>query len=250
MRVSLPAAAAALLLGVCAPVAADDTLLFNATAGTWMQDIDGHVSSDADRVDLQDDLGYSDRTDSYFHIAIEHPLPLLPNLRLQKADIDQSASGRLTRSIVFDGETYGIATDITSSADIEQIDLTAYYDLLDGPISLDLGLAARYVDGQVSISDGLRTSSAAFEGVLPMAYARVAVDLPLTGLWLGARAQGLAWQGEQLIDAEAQIGWRSRLGMGVELGYRALRLKVDEFDELDAARIDVRGPYAALSLNF
>jgi hypothetical protein len=53
-----------------------------------------------------------------------------------------------------------------------------------------------------------------------------------------------------MTDANAQIGWRSRQGVGVELGYRWYRADLGRYGELDSAKTDVSGPFATLSLRF
>ena len=77
-----------------------------------------------------------------------------------------------------------------------------------------------------------------------------AIDLPLTGLWLGAEAQGVSYQDNSLMEFNAQLGYESKLGFGIEAGWRSVRIEVAEFDDVDSAKIDISGPYAALNYHF
>ena len=83
-----------------------------------------------------------------------------------------------------------------------------------------------------------------------MLYGKIRADLPLTGLWIGAQAQGKSYDDNSLIEFDAQIGWESEVGFGIEAGYRAVQIELDTFDDVDNADIDVSGPYAAVNYHF
>ena len=83
-----------------------------------------------------------------------------------------------------------------------------------------------------------------------MLYAKARVDLPLTGLWAGLEGQGVSYDGNSLTEFNAQIGWESDLGLGIEAGWRSLELELEDFDQVDTATIEVDGPYAALNFHF
>jgi len=243
---------AAVLLGsLTGQVATADTIFgVYAGGGSWLADHNGDAQSGVNELDFDDDLGLNTDSNFFAYVAVEHPVPFLPNIRVQHTDISQSASNDLTRSVEFNGENFSANTPISSRLDLAITDAVFYYEVLDNVVSLDLGIAARYVDGLVDVTSLTDSANAQFEGVLPMLYANARFDLPFTGAWVGARAQGLTYQGESLVDAEAQIGWESRLGLGFEVGYRVLRLDIDELDELDDAQINISGPFAALNYHF
>jgi outer membrane protein len=218
--------------------------------GTWQQSLSGDVASGAEDVDLERDLDLGREWNNLFYAALEHPLPLLPNVRVEHARISADGRNALTREFTFRGETFAVSDDVVSDVSLTQTDLVLYYEVLDNVVSLDLGLAARWVDGEVDIVSATTATSADFDGVLPLLYGRARVDLPFTGLWAGAQAMGLAYDGHRLFDAGIQVGWTSPPGLGVELGWRTLRLKIDDIDDIDGADIDVSGPYAALHFHF
>jgi outer membrane protein len=229
---------------------ADTVFGVYAGAGSWFQDYEGDARSGIDTLDLVDDLGFGRQSNTYFYVALEHPVPFLPNVMLQRTSLSQSADNLLTRSIVFNGQAFSFSTDVNTEIDMEQTDAVLYYELLDNALSVDVGLAARYVDGFVSIRELATTTTAEFKGVLPMLFARARVDLPFSGAWLGVRAQGLTYDGNSLIDADAQIGWASKFGVGFEVGYRMMKFDIEQFDDVDEASIEVKGPYAALNYHF
>ena len=71
-----------------------------------------------------------------------------------------------------------------------------------------------------------------------------------TSLREGAEAQGVSYQDNSLMEFNAQLGYESKLGFGIEAGWRSVRIEVAEFDDVDSAKIDISGPYAALNYHF
>lgn len=223
---------------------------FYAGAGTWQQAFSGDVASGAEDVDLERDLDFDRERNNVLYAGLEHGVPVLPNVRVNHAKVAGDGRSVLTRTVEFRGETFSISEDVASDIELTQSDAVLYYELLDNVVSLDLGIAARWIDGEIEVASESAVAQAEFEGVLPLLYARGRVDLPLSGLWVGAQAMGLAFDGHSLIDASAQVGWTSPVGLGAELGWRTLRLDLDSVDDIDNAEIDMSGPYAAVNFYF
>ena len=234
------------------PVSTSADTLFGiyAGAGTWEQQFSGDVSSGTSTVDVEDDLALDDDSNTVFYVALEHGVPLLPNIRAQHFAIDVDGSNVLSRSIEFNGETFELSEDVSTAIDLRQSDAVLYYEVLDNYLSLDVGLAVSFIEGSIDVASASQNARAEFDEVLPMAYVKTRVDLPLTGLWLGAEAQGVSYQDNSLMEFNAQLGYESKLGFGIEAGWRSVRIEVAEFDDVDSAKIDISGPYAALNYHF
>lgn len=241
-------------------VEADTVFGFYAGGGVWSQDVEGSAASlgqsnglldqSTNTLDLEDDLGFAKQDNVFLYVGLEHGISVLPNVRIDYSELTQSADGQLDRSLNFNGQTFDFSTNLRSEVDLEQTDILLYYQLLDSVLELDIGLGVRHVDGFVSVVDEEGSSAAEFRGVIPIVYAGGRIDLPLTGLWLSAQARGLAYKGDQLVDADARIGWESELGLGLELGYRVMDLELDEFDDIDSADLSFAGPFAGLNYRF
>lgn len=227
-----------------------DTVGVDAGAGAWQQHYAGGVRSGLTDVDMEEDLGLDEEQNSLFFATFEHPLPVLPNLRLQHVIVEVSAATTLDRSIDFNGVVFPVGSDLGTDVDLTQSDAVFYYQMLDNVVSLDVGMAARYIDASITLASTALGSEAEFSGVVPLLYGKTRVDLPFSGVWIGAEAGGLGYHGNHLIDANAQIGWLSRSGLGVEMGWRHYDLEVDGVDDIDQAEIEIKGPYAAVSFNF
>ncbi len=231
--------------------ASADTLFgVYAGAGKWQQDYSGDVASGITDIDLERDLDIGDENNNVLYLALEHGVPVLPNLRFNYADVTGDGRNTLTRTVEFRGEVFTVSEDVASEVDFEQMDAVLYYELLDNVVSLDLGIGARWVDGYVQVASTTDTGRADFKGALPMLYGRVRVDLPFTGLWVGGDLMGLTYDDHDLLDATAQLGWESPVGLGAELGWRSYQLDLDTIDDIDSADITISGPYAAINFHF
>lgn len=248
--VKVSAALLPLLAALAMPASADTVFGLYAGAGSWQQQYSGDVASGITAIDVEDDLDLGDQNNNVFYVALEHGVPGLPNLRLQRVSVSTSGDSVLTRAIDFNGTVFEFADPVATDVDLTQTDLVMYYELLDNVVSLDLGVSARLVDGDVAVASLTESSRARFKGVLPMLYARMRADLPLTGLWIGAQAQGMGYDGNTLIDAEAQLGWESKWGIGAEAGWRMQHMELADYDEISDADFDVSGPYLALNFHF
>lgn len=250
MKISTLAGAAALALLPMASHA--DTLFgFYAGAGTWQQSYAGDIDSGLVAVDVENDLGVTDKEDNVvLYAAIEHPIPLLPNVRAQYFNIETDGNNVLDRTIEFNGQTFTVSDTVDTSVELSQTDAVLYYELLDNVVSLDLGLVISLVEGEISVVSAADSARAEFDEIIPMAYAKVRTDLPLTGFWVAAEGQGIAFDGNSLIQANAHVGYETDVGLGVEVGYRLMQLELESFDDVDDAQLDVAGPYAAINFHF
>ena len=229
---------------------ADTVLGFYAGIGSWQQNYSGDIASGGSAIDIEDDLGLDDDATNFFYAALEHPIPELPNVRMQYSELDLDQAATLTRDLDFNGIAFPTGTDIATIVDVKQTDAAFYYEFLDNVVSLDLGIAVRYLDGEVAISSAVDSSPVDFKGVLPLLYGRARIDLPLSGLWLGAEVTGGDLDGNSLIDGNLVLGWESPYRIGVEAGWRTYRLKLDDFDDVDSADVEVSGPFAAINVHF
>lgn len=75
-------AAAAVALTIAGACAHADTVGLRLGAYRWQPDFDGDVRADGETVDINRDLGLDDDDSNVFFVAIEHPVPLLPNVML------------------------------------------------------------------------------------------------------------------------------------------------------------------------
>lgn len=240
-------------------IAAADTLGFFIGAGTFQPEFSGTFkNSDTDviddAIDLEDDLGLDDDSATFFYVAIEHPIPLLPNLKLARTDMEQKGSSTLTEEIEFDGNVYEADAEVESTIDLSHTDATLYYELLDNWVNFDLGLTVRQFDGKIAITGevqggGVRTAEEDLDFPVPMLYAKAQFDLPLTGLYAAVDGNWVGYGGNTFFDATGKIGYETALGFGVEGGLRSITLEIDDEDNVEAD-MDFSGLYLAAHYHF
>lgn len=238
------------LFGTTATVQADTVFGVYAGAGSWQQQFSGDLTTGVIDIDVEDDLGLDDENNNVFYFALEHPVPGIPNIRVQYVSFDTSANSTLTRTIDFNGVVFPVSEDISTQIELTQADAVLYYEVLDNWVSMDIGVSARYLDGNFAIASSTQTESAEFTGVLPMLYGKLRFDLPFTGAWAAVEAQGIGYDGSSLIDASAVVGWESPVGLGAELGWRTYRLELDNADDFETLNFDVSGVFAAVNFHF
>ncbi len=251
MKIAL-AAHVALASGMLLTVeaAADSVFGVYAGASAWQQEAAGDVASFGAAIDVEDDLGLGDEQNNVYFLALEHGVPVLPNVRFQYLDIELAGANTLTRDIEFNGVTFPVSTSVTSAIDAKQTNAVLYYEVLDNVVSLDLGLDVRYLDGRTDVNSEFETSGVDFQIVVPLPYVRARIDLPLTGLWLSGEVSGVTYSGDSLYDADVALGWESPIGLGVQAGYRMFRLDVGNFDDVDQLDVSIAGPYAGINFHF
>lgn len=248
-RLRMPVLGALLLSGMSLPAMAD-AIGVRAGAYVWNPDISGTVRASGEKVDLQDDLGFSDENANVFFVAIEHPLPLLPNLLLQHTKLDASSTSTLSRTITFDDTTYIASDRVKSTLDLTHTDATLYYEVLDNWVELDLGLTVRMFDNGVKIKSEYTGDSAKldFNSVIPMVYAAARFNLPVTGLYVALDGNGIGYSGNTLFDYRAMVGYESPIGLGAQVGFRNFDLKYEDGDDEGDVKID--GAFAEVFYHF
>jgi len=251
MRQTLIPVLAALLIPALSTA---DTLGVRVGANYWKYDISGtaryKTRDSANNIDVNQDLGYDDGSLGYYYISLEHPVPLLPNVRISKTDIDEDANGRLSQTVIYGDIIFQANEDVSSKVQLDQTDITLYYSLLDTVVNLDLGLNAKYIDSKARITGAVSgTQTADVSGWVPMVYAGVGADLPLTGLAIGAEGAYVKYESSSFYDFTVRATYTSPWFVGADVGYRKIKLDLDDFDD-SFANVEFDGPYAGLYLHF
>jgi len=241
-------------LGVFAAGAHADVIGVWAGANYWNYDISGtaryKTSNSANDIDVNDDLGYNDGSSNVIYAALEHPVPIIPNVRLVYTDIDENANGQLTKTVVYGDTTYLANEQVSSLVELKQTDITLYYSVLDNVVNLDLGLTAKYIDSKARITGQVSgTEEADLSVWVPMIYAGVGVDLPLTGLSVSADGSAIGYSGSSFYDFTVRASYQTPWLVGLDVGYRQVSLDLDDVDD-SFANVDFSGPYAGAYLHF
>ncbi|KKL68940.1 hypothetical protein LCGC14_2119950 [marine sediment metagenome] len=247
--------AAALSMACLAPAAHADTLLgLYIGVDGWQSDNSG---SFADRGEMQN-FNFEDETFTSYYAALEHPIPLVPNIKLKYTELELNGSTLLDESFVFGDTTFTTNTPATTITDLSHVDYILYYIIFDNDlVSIDLGVNAKQFDGDIIVSgtsNGLATTETVdFSGLVPLVYGRAEVGLPLTGLSVFFEGSLLAIDDSKVQDYQAGIAWALLDNLAIDLdikaGYRQMTLELDDIDDL-YTDIDASGPFAGVQIHF
>ena len=239
--------AAAVCLAAYSTLAAADLIAgLYAGAGMWSVGPGGNIGDSAVDVDA---LGMSNEAGGFAYVALEHPIPLWPNLRLQHTRLGTSGEGTLSTRFQLDEVEFSAGEIVSTEVDLSHTDAVMYYELLDNVVSLDLGWTLRLFDGHASATSrsGALSENVDIGLALPMAYGRVLIELP-AGLAVSATANVIGYSGNSVEDYSAHIAYAfgAVVDVGVEMGYRSFAVKLED------AHTDVTldGPYVAVAVHF
>ncbi len=241
-----------LFLLLCSSVAQADFAGVTIGGALWNHQPTGDFayseSGVSTNIDFEDTLGLSTESEGFFWISIEHPIPFLPNIKLQQTVLSSEGKETVTQNIEFADRTY--TGQLDSSISLNQTDVILYYEFLDNVVSLDGGLNIKKIDVEFKLSSPSVLEESVSETLyLPMLYVAGRIDLPLTGLYLGGSGSLLAIQGSSFSDYLLNVGYESSIGLGVEGGYRMLSVKIDEVRDINAD-FKFDGAYLGLFYHF
>lgn len=238
----------ALLALACGSHAYGDTVFgIYAGAGSWQGEYSG---SAGDPAVTANDLGMNDNNTSFYYIAIEHPVPFLPNLKVQHNDITSAQTSAIEKNFSLDNINFPAGTLLKTDFDLSYTDATLYYELLDNWLNLDMGVTLRKYSGHLTAQSGPLSDEVDVDVAVPLIYGKFQFDLPLTGFSAGFEGNYITYDGNDLMDYSAKIGYMfdSALDLGIEAGYRAITMNINEDDV--ATDLELKGPYVAAVFHF
>lgn len=216
----------------------------------WKGNYDGNMVSKGTDISVNNELQFDDTDALEVTVSFEHPVPVLPNVKIRHIDLDETENGELD-DITFNGETFPNNADVTSNLDLSHTDLILYYEVLDNIVSLDLGLDVKRFDGQLDIiqdDDPDTRSTTKIDETLPMLFGAVEVELPFTGLALGGELSIVSYDGDSLSDARVRLRQNMSIAF-IELGYRQFNIDVEDVSNVDVDA-DISGVYLSTGLDF
>jgi outer membrane protein len=245
-----------LLAGVLGATAQADIVRVEMGGGVWNNELSGEITSGTPAYTFDSDiLDYDKASKGYIWAFIKHPVPVLPNLRLEYAAVDYA--GTSTQSFVYKGETYlaSAKTDLT----LNQFDIIMYYNLLDNTawMTLDLGLDVKVIQAEFNAVDSVGNSAQLKETLpLPMAYGRLRFEIPGVDIGLEGSAKYSAYKNSKVSDYSVKADYTLvdilPVDVGLEVGYRVQQLDLDgtDFDVDTTLDIKVKGVFAGAVIRF
>jgi outer membrane protein len=236
-----------LTLASCHQVSADTVFGIYAGAGSWQNEYSGEAG---DPAVTANDLGMKDNNNAFYYVAIEHPVPFLPNIKVQQNDITSDQTSTIEKSFSIGDITFPAGSNVKTDFDLSYTDATLYYEALDNWLNLDLGVTLRKYSGYLKAESLQFSDEIDVDVAVPLIYGKFQFDLPFTGFSAGFEGNHISYDGNNLTDYSANIGYMfdSSLDFGLEVGYRAMKVDINE-DDVET-NLDIKGPYAAAVFHF
>jgi hypothetical protein len=203
------------------------------------------------RIDVEDDLDLGDSEGIIVEAAVS-----LGDFKLTVGYLPLSYEGSsvLSRSILFDDETYTVGSTIESSLDLDIFDvgLTWFFINMDDiPVRLQLGLefAVKITDAEASLVDSTTGVSESVSGILPIPTIGLRGRVALSDyIGINGRLGYLGYSGNHFMDGDVQIEFSPIPMVGIFAGYRYLDIEIDESDVFVDA--DFSGFYSGVLVRF
>lgn len=232
----------------------DSILGLYAGAGVWVNTFEGTFENNG--FVSTDELDVNDDNSNFFYIALEHPIPIIPNIKLSHLDLITESQTINSLEFVFNGQAFAQGLFTSTTVDLNHTDVTLYWEILDNWVNLDVGVTGRTYDGFVEVSaftsGASITARADLTVTAPLAYAKAQLNLPFTGWFVAGTANYVSYNNIYLSDFDAKIGYMydgPGLDVGIEVGYRMMKLETADLDELES-NLTIDGPYASVVLHF
>ena len=188
----------------------------------------GDTTYKGDTIDIEDDLKWESSGDVFFKAYLEHPAPIIPNIKLGFTNFSHDGNGQVTQDFIWNGQKFSKNEKLETELDLSIYDITLYYEILDNWLNFDIGINIKYLDGTVDVNQEHKS----FQTPIPMLYTKARVDLPATDISFQAEGNYISYDDNTLYDLEIGARYTLALGLGFEVGYKSFKLKIDDIDDL------------------
>ncbi len=180
------------------------------------------VGADAWFTDAKvNNVNNGDDTAASLYVAVEHFIPLVPNLRIRYNDID------------------------TGSVAFGQTDYTAYYEILDNDaVAFDIGLT-------VSKFNAGKFEGESFSEWQPSLYGNVEVGIPMTPVSVFGDLNFGSYDSTSTVDGQAGVKWTLPLiaaDLNLRAGYRVMDYDFDFIKNSDG-KVKLDGWFAGIEID-
>ena len=245
-----------LLISILTTFGMSDTIVGGEiNIGGYSHTPTGTISFEGNDIDVVDTLKWENKADVFASFYFEHPIPLLPNIKVAYSALSHEGAGGVDKNFEFAGKNFRSGFTVNTGIDVKMLDATLYYELLDNWVSIDVGLTAKFMDGSAYINSKKTIVSKAieesttFKGVLPLVYSKFRFDIPTTDIALQIEGNYVAYQENLLYDIEVGIRYTVLLGMGAEVGFKQIKLKIEDLEGFNMDN-DFSGFYGKLVWDF
>jgi len=245
---------------LCTTSVKADTLLGLYIGGqVWLSQADGSFGEgDTEQATVK----LKNKNQGSYFVALEHPIPLIPNIKLVSTTLDTLGDANFNGSFEFDNVVYDGNTNLATTFDASYIDYTFYYEVFDNDLlTFDFGLTVRNLDSQINIvgdvtANGVTTptnSQLSVSGILPLFYVKTIIGLPFTGFNVFAEGNFVSYDSNSVHDYQVGVSYsvldNLAIDFDVTLGYRSVQLDLNDIDDL-YSNLTFDGVFAGAIIHF
>ncbi|RUO40030.1 hypothetical protein CWE15_07745 [Aliidiomarina taiwanensis] len=227
----------------------------HAEAQYWQAENSGDFGYGA----TTDGWGWDDEGATRLRLSLNHFLPLIPNVMVERQMLESTGQKAHTTDFVFQGNAYPAPVDgstsfVDSTWDLGHDTLTLYYRFFDNSlVEFYFGVAAKKFNGDVAVQVNDQSLRQSIDETIPMGYLRLTAGLPFTGLSVRAEGYPVSIGDHEVFDMEASFRYEFLdtlpLDGTISAGYRVLNLKFEGASGL-YSDFEVKGPFVNLALHF
>lgn len=198
---------------------------------------------------------FDDEANTSFYAALEHPIPLIPNIKLARTTLNTNGSSVLDTQFNFGDEVFLVNAAISNEVDLTATDYILYYEILDNDIiTIDLGISGKQLDGDIFVADSNgRSARQKINTIIPMGYAKVQLGLPFTGLSLMAEGSLIAIDDDSFSDYQVAVAYSFietlAIDLSIQAGYRSTELDLNDVDDI-YADLKFDGAFIGIEFDF
>jgi outer membrane protein len=234
-----------------------DFLRIEAGAGMWNQTNVGYISYEDDETSATDTSNEVEIATNYVWAYIKHPIPILPNIRLEYSEI--KSEGYLTGT--YKGFDIPAGTNFPTTLEMTQIELIPYYNILDNTfwVTVDLGIDIKFMDYTATGSlDAIVTNATLYDEsgsfIAPLPYLRARTQLPFMDIGLEAIVKYGSLDGNTFSDMNIKVDYTFDfipvVQPGIEIGYRQIIMDAKSDDGTSVIDLDFSGLYFGVMARF
>jgi len=239
-----------LFIAMATTLSTADMIGGEVNIGYYSHTPSGVANYDGDRADIEKDLNWGSEQDIFFKVYFEHPIPLIPNIKVGYSNFSHEGHGTASKDFSWGGvKLFTLEDTVDTKLDLSMSDITLYYEILDNWLNLDIGVNIKYLDGFIDVETTTEKEHKTFEVPLPMLYAKARFDIPATDVSFQIEGNYVSYDGNTVYDVEMGARYTFLLGLGVEAGYKAFKLKFDDVDDL-SLDADFSGLYGKVVWDF
>ena len=235
--------------------------------GVWAQTPVGSLKTTDNSNILSLDGTYTtaenNSAEMYAWVIVKHPIPVIPNLRLEYVSISDEGlfiatptnANPIVSPLPINSVPYS-----NSTINMTQFDIIPYYNFLDntGWITVDLGLDIKVIQADIDIkavneSWGISPAYTSSESIpIPLLYLRGRVQIPATEFGIESDIKFISDGDSTFYDIRAKVDYTFDITPiiqpAIEVGYRTQSYDINSDDTIGV--IEYSGVYAGVMLRF